>query len=370
MALAHDYLDQYGGGERTIAAMAERYPAAPLYTSVYDRARMRELGFPELVQPVVVSFMQRLPLRGRLPRYYFSVLYPFAFRTFDLGAYDVVLSCSTFAAKGVTVGPRTVHVCYCNTPPRFLWGFDSDTEARVMPSYERPLAHLAKLVLRPIDRRTAQRVNLFVANSHNVAERIRAAYGREATVVHPPVDIARFMDLRARDDGFLLIVSRLNAYKRIDYVIDACNARGLSLVIAGTGPWGQQLRARAGPTVRMLGAVPDAEVDRLMSTCTAFVLPGEEDFGIAAVEAMAAGKPVLALRRGGAIETVIDGVTGVLYDDATPESFLRALDTVRSGRWDPEVARERSRRFDKARFVEDLDRAIQGAVARGPGAFH
>ena len=370
MALAHDYLDQYGGGERTIAAMAERYPAAPLYTSVYDRDRMRELGFPDLAQPIVVSFMQHLPLRRQLPRYYLSVLYPIAFRSFDLRAYDVVLSCSTFAAKAVAVGPRTVHVCYCNTPPRFLWGFDSDTAARAMPSYERPLAQLAKLVLRPIDHRTAQRVNLFVANSRNIADRVRAAYGREAHVVHPPVDTARFAALPSRDDGFLLIVSRLNAYKRIDYVVNACNARGVSLVVAGTGPWEQRLRAGAGPTVRILGAVSDAEVDRLMSTCTAFVLPGEEDFGIAAVEAMAAGKPVLALRRGGALETVVDGVTGVLYDDPTSESFLRAMDALTSARWDADAARERARRFDKSSFVELLDRAIRFAVARGPGAFH
>jgi glycosyltransferase involved in cell wall biosynthesis len=370
MALAHDYLDQYGGGERTIAAMAQRYPAAPLYTSVYDRARMRELGFPDLAQPVVVSFMQRLPLRHRLPRYYFSALYPLAFRSFDLAAYDLVLSCSTFAAKAVSVGPRTVHVCYCNTPPRFLWGLDSDTASRQMPSYERPLAQLAKLVLRPIDHRAAQRVNLFVANSRNIADRIRAAYGRAAQVVNPPVNTARFAALPSRDDGFLLIVSRLNAYKRIDYVIDACNARGLALVIAGTGPWEERLRARAGSTVRILGAVSDTDVDRLMSTCTAFVLPGEEDFGIAAVEAMAAGKPVLALRRGGAVETVVDSVTGVLYDEPTVESFLQALDTLASSRWDADAARERAREFDTSHFVEGLDRAIRSAVASGPGAFH
>jgi glycosyltransferase involved in cell wall biosynthesis len=370
MALAHDYLDQYGGGERTIAAMAQHYPAAPLYTSVYDRDRMRELGFPDLTQPILVSFMQRLPLRARLPRHYFSALYPIAFRSFDLAAYDVVLSCSTFAAKAVTVGPRTVHVCYCNTPPRFLWGFDSDTGARQMPSYERPLAQLAKMVLRPIDHRAAQRVNLFVANSRNIADRIREVYGREAEVVHPPVDTARFASLPSRDNGFLLIVSRLNAYKRIDYVVDACNARGVSLVIAGTGPWEERLRARAGATVRVLGAVADAEIERLMSTCTAFVLPGEEDFGIAAVEAMAAGKPVLALRRGGAVETVVDGVTGVLYDEPTPESFLVAMDGLAGTRWDEDAARRRARDFDTSRFVEGLDRAIAIAVARGPGAFH
>jgi glycosyltransferase involved in cell wall biosynthesis len=370
MALAHDYLDQYGGGERTIAAMAQRYPAAPLYTSVYDRDRMRELGFPDLEQPILVSFMQRLPLRRRLPRHYFSALYPIAFRSFDLAAYDIVLSCSTFASKAVTVGPRTVHVCYCNTPPRFLWGFDSDTASRRMPSYERPLAQLAKLILRPIDHRAAQRVNLFVANSRNIAERIRAVYGREAEVVNPPVDTARFAALPSRDDGFLLIVSRLNAYKRIDYVIDACNARGLELVIAGTGPWEQQLRARAGATVRVLGAVTDHEIERLMSSCTAFVLPGEEDFGIAAVEAMAAGKPVLALRRGGAMETVVDGITGVLYDEPTPQSFLHAMDTLSMTRWDPNAARERAGDFDTSHFVEGLDRAISRAIASGPGAFN
>jgi glycosyltransferase involved in cell wall biosynthesis len=370
MALAHDYLDQYGGGERTIAAMAQRYPAAPLYTSVYDRDRMRELGFPDLQQPILVSFMQRLPLRGRLPRHYFSALYPLAFRSFDLAAYDVVLSCSTFAAKAVTVGPRTVHVCYCNTPPRFLWDFDSDTASRRMPPYERPLAQLAKLLLRPLDHRAAQRVNLFVANSRNIADRIRAAYGRDAEVVHPPVDTARFARLPSRDNGFLLIVSRLNAYKRIDYVIDACNTRGLQLTIAGTGPWERRLRERAGASVRVIGAVTDSEVEQLMSTCTAFVLPGEEDFGIAAVEAMAAGKPVLALRRGGAVETVVDGVTGVLYDEPTPESFLRAMDTLGASRWDGDVARERARDFDTSRFVDGLDRAIGRAIASGPGTFN
>jgi glycosyltransferase involved in cell wall biosynthesis len=370
MALAHDYLDQYGGGERTVATMAQRYPAAPLYTSVYDRDRMRELGFPELAQPIVVSFMQNLPLRRRLPRHYFSALYPIAFRSFDLAAYDVVLSCSTFAAKAVSVGPRTVHVCYCNTPPRFLWGYDSDTAARHMPSYERRLAQLARLVLRPLDHRAAQRVNLFIANSRNIAGRIRAVYGREAVVVHPPVDTARFASLPSRDDGFLLIVSRLNAYKRIDYIIEACNVRGLALVVAGTGPWQDQLRARAGSTVRVLGAVSDTEIERLMSTCTAFVLPGEEDFGIAAVEAMAAGKPVLALRRGGAVETVVDGVTGVLYDAPTPEAFLRAMDALTSAGFNGAAARERARDFDTSRFVEGLDRAVAQAVARGPGAFH
>src|SRR5688572_32631394 len=239
-----------------------------------------------------------------------------------------------------------------------------------MPSYERPLAQLAKLFLRPIDHRAAQRVNLLVANSRNIADRIRAAYGREAQVVNPPVDTARFASLPSRDDGFLLIVSRLNAYKRIDYVIDACNACGLTLLIAGTGPWEARLRARAGPTVRVLGAVSDTDGDRLMSTCTAFVLPGEEDFGIAAVEAMAAGKPVLALRRGGAMETVVDGVTGVLYDDPTSESFLRAMDTLGSTSWDGDAARRRARDFDTSRFVEGLGRAIALAVARGPGAFH
>jgi glycosyltransferase involved in cell wall biosynthesis len=263
-----------------------------------------------------------------------------------------------------------VHVCYCNTPPRFLWDFDSDTAARSMPLYERPLAGVAKVVLRRADYRAARRVNLFVANSRNIAARIRQAYGRDAVVVYPPVDTSRFASLATRDDGFLLIVSRLNAYKRIDYVIDACNRARLPLVVVGTGPWEPRLRALAGPTVRLVGALPDADVERLMATCTAFVLPGEEDFGIAAVEAMAAGKPVLALGRGGARETIVDGVTGILYDAPTADAFFAARDRLAATTMDADAARARAAEFDKGRFVERLDDAIAMAVASGPTVFH
>jgi glycosyltransferase involved in cell wall biosynthesis len=369
IALTHDYLDQYGGAERTVLAMCERFRRAPLYTSVYDERLMRRLGFAEPPGPVVVSFMQRLPLRRRIPRYYFTWLYPQAFRSFDLAQYDVVLSSATFAAKMLTLRDRVIHVCYCYTPPRFLWGFDSDTAARAMPPHERPLAALARARLRRLDYDAAQRVNLFVASSETVAQRIRAAYGRASVVVYPPVETARFAR-DTRDDGFLLIVSRLNAYKRIDYIIDACNRTGMSLVVVGTGPWEGRLRARAGPTVRMTGPLLDADVERLMASCRAFVLPGEEDFGIAAVEAMAAGKPVLALGRGGAVETVVDGVTGLLYDEPTAEAFLEAATRLRAARWDPERARARARLFDKARFTERLDAALALAVARGPEAFN
>jgi glycosyltransferase involved in cell wall biosynthesis len=203
-----------------------------------------------------------------------------------------------------------------------------------------------------------------------VARRIRSAYDRDAIVVYPPVDTARFTSQPVRDDGFLLVVSRLNAYKRIDYVIDACNNARLPLVVVGTGPWMGRLRERAGPTVRLLGAVADAEVERLMATCTAFVLPGEEDFGIAAVEAMAAGKPVLALRRGGAVETVVDGVTGILYDDSTAGALLAAIDRLSATTWDPEKSRSRARLFDRRRFDERLEAAIALAISRGPAAFN
>jgi len=370
IAITHDYLDQYGGAERTVLVMCDRLRTAPLYTSVYDREIMRGLGFKEPEQPIVVSFMQRLPLRRRIPRYYFTWLYPLAFRSFDLREYDVVVSSATFAAKAVTLRDDTIHICYCYTPPRFLWEFDSDTAARDMPPFERPLAAAAKVALRQVDYRAAQRVNLFVASSQAVARRIRSVYGRDAIVVYPPVDTARFTSQPVRDDGFLLVVSRLNAYKRIDYVVDACNGARLPLVIVGTGPWMRRLRERAGPTVRLLGAVDDAEVERLMATCTAFVLPGEEDFGIAAVEAMAAGKPVLALRRGGAVETVADGVTGVLYEETTPGALLAAIDRLSATTWDPQASRSRARLFDRDRFAQRLEAAIALALSQGPAAFN
>ena len=370
IAVTHDYLDQYGGAERTLLAICQRFRSAPLYTSVYDRAVMRRLGFVEPAQRIVVSFIQRWPLRRRVPRYYLTWLYPLAFRTFDLRGYELILSSANFAAKDLTLSHGAVHVSYCYTPPRFLWGFDSDTACRAMPFHERPLATLAKATLRRLDFRAAQHVTMFIACSNAVARRIRQAYRRRSVVVYPPVDTERFGRHALSDEGFFLTVSRLNAYKRIDYVIDACNRARLPLVVVGTGPWEMRLRARAGPTVRVVGHLSDAEVERLMSSCRAFVLPGEEDFGIAAVEAMAAGKPVLALRRGGAVETVIDGGTGLLYDEPTPDSFLDAVDRLSAAQWDPGAISVRARYFDKARFAERLDGAIALAIQRGSSVVH
>ena len=370
IAVTHDYLDQYGGAERTLLAICQRFRSAPLYTSVYDRAVMRRLGFIEPAQRIVVSFIQRWPLRRRVPRHYLTWLYPLAFRTFDLRGYELILSSANFAAKDVTLSPGAVHVSYCYTPPRFLWGFDSDTACRAMPLHERPLATLAKATLRRLDYRAAQQVDLFVACSNAVAGRIQQAYGRSSVVVYPPVETERFDSHPIRDEGFFLTVSRLNAYKRIDYVIDACNRARLPLVVVGTGPWETRLRARAGPTVRLMGHLPDDEVERLMSSCRAFVLPGEEDFGIAAVEAMAAGKPVLALRRGGALETVIDGGTGLLYDEPTAESFLDAVSRLPATRWDAGAIQARARNFDSARFTERLDGAIVQATQRESSMVH
>jgi glycosyltransferase involved in cell wall biosynthesis len=369
MALTHDYLDQYGGAERTLLTLCEQFQSVPLYTSVYDRTVMHRLGFVEPRQQIVVSFMQHWPLRRRVPRYYHAWLYPLAFRQFDLRGYDLVLSSANFAAKDLTLPRRSIHVSYCYTPPRFLWGFDSDTACRAMPFYERPLAMLARVVLRRLDYRAAQRVNLFLAASEVVARRIEAAYGRRALVVYPPVETDRFSRREARDEGFFLIVSRLNAYKRIDAVIEACNQARLPLLVVGTGPWERRLRAQAGPTVRVAGPLPDGDVDRLMSACRAFVLPGEEDFGIAAVEAMAAGKPVLALRRGGAVETVIDGRTGVLYDEPTPDAFLDAVRRLSASRWDPEMARARARQFTRSRFAARVDQTVALAIEQGPSVF-
>jgi len=370
IAVTHDYLDQYGGAERTVLAICQRFRPAPLYTSVYDRAVMRRLGFIEPAQRIVVSFIQRWPFRRRVPRYYLTWLYPLAFRTFDLRGYELILSSANFAAKDLTLSPGAVHVSYCYTPPRFLWGFDSDTACRAMPLHERPLAALAKATLRRLDYQAAQQVDLFVACSNAVAGRIRQAYGRSSVVVYPPVETGRFDRHPARDQGFFLTVSRLNAYKRIDYVIEACNRARLPLIVVGTGPWETRLRSRAGPTVSVMGHLPDHEVERLMSSCRAFVLPGEEDFGIAAVEAMAAGKPVVALRRGGAVETVIDGGTGLLYDEPTVESFLDAVGRLSAARWDAGAIQARARNFDKARFTERLDEAIAHAMHHGSSVVH
>jgi len=340
VAIVHDYLNQAGGAERVVAVLHRMYPDAPIFTTLFDPDAV---GEPLASADVRVSWMQRLPLWRTYFKAYLP-LYPFAVRSFDLRGYDLIISSSSAWAKGVRVPPGAVHVCYCYTPMRWAWSFDTYVRRSELGLIAREAARRVMGALRRWDVRAAASVNQFIAISTDVARRIKSSYGRDSVVVFPPVDVTRFQATREPED-FFLVVSRLNSYKRIDLAVAACTARGLPLVVVGEGPDRGKLEAMAGPTVRFAGRLPDAEVTELFAQCRAFILPGMEDFGLTPLEANAAGRPVVAFAAGGALDTVRDGGTGVLFRNATSASLADALGAVSARTWDPALLRAHAESF-------------------------
>ncbi len=357
VAIVHDYLNQAGGAERVVAALHRMYPDAPIFTTLFDP---EVIGEPLRSADVRTSWMQRIPgwrrhFKALLP------LYPWAVRSFDLRGYDVVISSSSAWGKGVRIPPGTTHVCYCHTPMRWAWSFDSYVDRSELGGVSRLAARMVMGPLRRWDVATARNVHRFVANSTVVAQRIRAVYGRDSDVVFPPIDVARFAFDTPSED-FLLVVSRLTSYKRIDLAVRACAERALPLVVVGDGPDRRALEAMAGPTVRFAGRLDDAEVTTLFERCCALILPGEEDFGITPLEANAAGKPVVAFGKGGVMDTVRDGETGVLFREPGTQSLGDALLVARSRAWDASLLRAHAESFAEPVFARRLAAVVEDAV--------
>jgi len=346
VAIVHDYLNQAGGAERVVAVLHRMFPKAPIFTTLFDP---KAVGRPLADADVRVSWMRRLPNWKRNFRS-FMPLYPFAVRSFDLSGYDVVITSSSAFAKGVRVPDDALHLCYCYTPMRWAWSFDRYVDLSSMSSSARMAAKLTLPALRRWDTTTSRSVDRFVAISTEVSHRIRATYGRASEIVFPPVDVKRFRADRPVGDYFL-VVSRLNAYKRIDLAVRACTSLGAPLVVVGDGPEREALEAVAGPTVRFAGRLTDRETTSMFERCRALILPGEEDFGLTPLEANAAGRPVVALARGGALDTVRDGETGVLFHDATPESLAAALREVQRPRWNTAHLRAHAETFSEEVFM-------------------
>ena len=302
---------------------------------------------PERVR---ASYLARVPFANR----YFRALAPFypkAFESFDLSAYDTIISSTTAWAKGVIVPPGAVHVCYINTVSRFIFAYDEYVRTKLA----RPIVD--RLI--EWDKVAAQRPTRFVANSRNVADRIARYYGRDADVLHCPVDVDRFSIGTGAGD-YYFIASRLLPYKRIDLAIAAAQLAGVKLFVAGTGPAYESLvRLSRGTTTTMLGYVGDARMNELLGAARAAILPGEEDFGLAPLEAAAAGRPTVAFRGGGACETVVEGETGIFFDDATAESLASALRTFDASRFDPVRLRAHAQRFAPERFVAELRSIVE-----------
>jgi glycosyltransferase involved in cell wall biosynthesis len=360
VALVHDWLTGMRGGERCLEVACELFPDAPLFTLLHVPGRVS----PVIERRrIVTSFVQRLPAAATRYRQYLP-LFPAAIRGLDLAGHDLVLSSSHCVAKGVRVPAGALHVCYCHTPMRYVWDRQAD--------YLGPGAGLATRLalpavapaLRRWDRRTGG-VHHFVANSRFVAERIARLYGRAADVIPPPVDVARFTPA-GRHEDFYLVVSALAPYKRIDLAIAATGALARRLVVVGTGPEEGRLRAGAGPHVEFLGWRPDPEVAGLYARCRAVLFPAVEDFGIVPLEAAAAGRPTIALGRGGALETMVGlddpggPPTAVFFAEQTAASLAAAIRRFEAAedRFRPEALRARAEAFDRPRFAERLRRYL------------
>jgi glycosyltransferase involved in cell wall biosynthesis len=346
IAIFHENFAQNGGAERVAESLAMLLPNADLFSSLVVHER---LSTYMCKRGISSTWMQHLPLLKRFFRYYFA-LYPFAVASTRLDSYGLVLSSCFGFAKGIRKAPGALHVCYCHTPPRWLWRTDDFVKREHLNPMARAMLLSFNCLMRPFDVRSSRQPDYFIANSEVVAERILRFYGREAHVIPPPVEIERFSVSDEPPKDFFLVVSRLIAYKRIDLAIAACNKLHVRLKIIGEGPELGHLQNLAGPTIEFLGRLPDCQVAQQLSQCKALLFPGEEDFGIVPLEAAASGRPVIAFAAGGALETVINGTTGVLFPYQTNESLADAMLSLDGIEFDPEVLRKHAMGFNTTVF--------------------
>jgi len=359
VAIIHYWLVTWRGGEKVLKAIADLFPEADIYTHVAD---------PELIarelpgRTVRTTFIARLPFANRLYQRYLTLM-PLALEQLDLREYDLVISSEAGPAKGVVVAPHATHVCYCHSPMRYVWdryhdyGRQSGAITRLLMS---PLLHYVRLW----DQVSAQRVDYYIANSAFVAQRIQKYYRRSAEVIYPPVAVQDF-DASKPSEDFYLSVGQLVTYKRVDLLVDAFNEMGRRLVIIGDGGQLSQLRRRAKANVEILGGQPFSIIREYYSRCRALVFPGVEDFGMVPVEAMASGKPVIALGYGGALETVQDGVTGILFREQTVQGLISAVHRFESEthRFDPKVIQARAEGFSESLFRQRFQDYIAKVLA-------
>jgi glycosyltransferase involved in cell wall biosynthesis len=346
IALVHDYFVQLGGAERVAEAMHDSFPAAPIYTTV---AFPQSLPARLRAADIRTSPMQHLPAIDRKFRHYF-MLYPFAVEHFDLSLYDLIFSSSSGYAKGVRRRRNAIHVCYCHTPMRWVWRYEDYVAREKFGHGIRSFLPLALWGLRKWDLRASQQPNYYIANSRLVAERIRKIYKREAHVIPPPIEVNRFHMSNDVED-YYLVLSRLMPYKRIDLAISACQRTNRRLIIIGDGPDRARLEKMADDRIEFLGRQPDKIVNYYAARCRALLFPGEEDFGMAPLEANAAGRPVIAYRAGGAVETVVDGKTGVFFDQPNALALSEAIEQFESMHWSQILLRRHAEKFDQNVFA-------------------
>jgi glycosyltransferase involved in cell wall biosynthesis len=361
VTLVHDWLNQMGGAEAVLENLVQLYPRAPIYTSIYWRDEMPPAYLGWDIRPLWLNHAPRIYERHQQ---YFA-LYPAAWASLNLSRYDVVLSNKSGFCHGVHTRRKqqsALHICYCLAPTRYVWTFDEYARSEGMSaSLQLALKPLITL-LRRWDFQAAQKVDHFIAISTEIQQRIKRYYHRDSDIIYPPVDIRRYAPQPEQGD-YYLIVSRLIPYKRIDLAIEAFNRSGLPLVIAGSGRDAARLEKLARPNVQFLGRVPDTDLPDLMARCKAFIFPGREDFGITPLEAAASGRPVIAFGAGGALDTVIDGETGVLFEEQTIESFNAAVTRLNSLKLDSTAIRRHAEMFSTEAFQQRMTAFVEEKYA-------
>lgn len=353
VALVYDRVNKWGGAERVLLALHELFPDAPLYTSVYDRRKAPWSS----VFSVKMSFLQEFPLaKNNHERY--PLLMPLAFESFVFDAFDLVISVTSEAAKGIITKPQTKHLCYCLTPTRYLWsGYEEYFSNPLFRFLTKPLVSY----LRKWDSIAAQRPDTMIAISKEVQQRVKMYYQRDSDIIYPPVELFSAKTQRKSAitrQNYFLIVSRLVPYKRIDLAIQACNALRLPLKIVGTGSEEMRLKAMAGPSVEFLGNLTDDELIRYYAHSQALLFPGLEDFGITMVEAQSFGKPVIAFRGGGALETIVEGETGLFFSPQTSDALGKVLKQFAKYQFSAQRIKKQAEKFSKEQFKKSFNTIV------------
>lgn len=377
VALVHDHLAQDGGAEKVLKVLADLFPNAPIYTLLYEKKNADKYFKGRRIE---TSIIQKLP--GGIKHYqWYMPFMPMAVEFFDLRTFDLVISDASAFAKGVITSPNSLHICYCHTPTRYIW---SDTHQYINElKYNKYFKKIISLVLNYIrlwDKAAADRVDIFIANSKTVKKRITKYYRRDSRVIYPPVEIDKFYlseniedssfapssaaameSKKAMEDKYFLIGGRLAPYKRVDIVIKAFKKLDLPLKIFGDGVDLSRLKKIAGNSnnIEFLGRVDDKTMAKLYSHCQAFINPQEEDFGITVIEAMASGRPVIAFNKGGATETIIEGVNGTFFSEQTAPALIKAIKDFSNHHYNPQKIRQSAEKFSKERFKNEIKNFIE-----------